>query len=111
MGNQMRPNGPGRGARTGDVVFPLAWIMDNEARGPVLEIADDLVYEMTQRGRLHGPYGPRITWTQRSPGECRALSGRSAVAAVRPSIAHLSVIAQLHFVETDRMSHHKPCAW
>lgn len=56
------------GAAHGDLVLPPPWVADNEARAVVLQIADDLVFEVTDRERLHGDYGPHTSWTRRYPG-------------------------------------------
>jgi ADP-ribosylglycohydrolase len=56
------------GALHGESVIPAELAFELEGRGTMLEMADDFVYEFTQRDRLHGDRGPYTRWTQRYPG-------------------------------------------
>ncbi len=57
------------GAWHGETALPPDWVVDVEGRGTILELADDLAAEHTQRGQLHGDWGPLTTWTTRYPGD------------------------------------------
>jgi len=56
------------GAAYGDMALPLDLVADVEARGLILEMADDFVMEFAHSDQLHGEYGPETTWTDRYPG-------------------------------------------
>jgi ADP-ribosylglycohydrolase len=56
------------GALHGEGAIPAELAFELEGRGAMLELADDFVYEFTQRDRLHGAYGPDTRWSQRYPG-------------------------------------------
>jgi ADP-ribosylglycohydrolase len=56
------------GAWHGETALPPEWVFDLEGRGTMLELADDLVMEYTQRDQLHGDYGPHARWPLRYPG-------------------------------------------
>jgi ADP-ribosylglycohydrolase len=56
------------GAWHGEEALPPELAFEVEGRGTVLQLADDFVYEMTARDRLHGGYGPHTRWTDRYPG-------------------------------------------
>lgn len=56
------------GAQYGEDVLPPELAFEVEGRGTILTLADDFVWEFTQRHRLHGDYGPSTRWTTRYPG-------------------------------------------
>ena len=56
------------GAAHGAAALPPPLVYRVEGRGTLLELADDLVLEMTAAGSLHGDYGPDTGWTDRYPG-------------------------------------------
>jgi len=56
------------GAALGDEVLPAEWVVDVEARGVLLRLADDLWYEVTRGSQLHGDYLPVTRWSARYPG-------------------------------------------
>lgn len=56
------------GVALDDAVLPPAWVVDDEARAVVLQLADDLVHEVTDHAHLHGDRGPRTSWSDRYPG-------------------------------------------
>ncbi len=56
------------GAWHGEGAVPAELAFEVEGRGTILQLADDLVYEMTAGHRLHGDYGPDTRWTDRYPG-------------------------------------------
>jgi ADP-ribosylglycohydrolase len=56
------------GAWHGEVALPPDWVAEVEGRGTIIELADDLCAEHTQRAQLHGDYGPHTGWDRRYPG-------------------------------------------
>jgi ADP-ribosylglycohydrolase len=56
------------GALHGETALPPELAFDVEGRGTILTLADDLIYELTAGGRLHGDHGPLTRWTERYPG-------------------------------------------
>jgi ADP-ribosylglycohydrolase len=56
------------GAALGDLVLPPEWVVEVEARGVLLELGDDLFYEVTRGNELHGDYGSQTHWRLRYPG-------------------------------------------
>jgi ADP-ribosylglycohydrolase len=52
----------------GETALPPDWVAEMEGRGTILELADDLAMEYTQREQLHGDFGPHTRWTTRYPG-------------------------------------------
>ncbi len=55
------------GAALGDEALPLDWAADVEARGILLQLADDLYFEFYRGGELHGEWGPDTSWPRRYP--------------------------------------------
>lgn len=55
------------GAAYGDEAFPLTWLADVEARGILLQLADDVYFEATRGGELHDDYLV-TSWRERYPG-------------------------------------------
>lgn len=56
------------GALHGETALPAALVFEVEGRGTILQLADDLVLELTQRHQLHSNWGPLTRWTDRYPG-------------------------------------------
>jgi ADP-ribosylglycohydrolase len=56
------------GAWHGEAALPPDWVAAVEGRGTILELADDLCAEHTQRAQLHGDYGPHTGWDRRYSG-------------------------------------------
>lgn len=56
------------GALHGESALPAALVFEVEGRGTILQLADDLVLELTQGSQLHGDWGPDTRWTDRYPG-------------------------------------------
>jgi ADP-ribosylglycohydrolase len=56
------------GAAFGDQALPPEWVVEVEARGVLLQLADDLFYEVTRSEDLHGDHGPHTRWLLRYPG-------------------------------------------
>lgn len=53
------------GAWHGDSALPAVLAFEVEGRGTILQLADDLVWELTVPRQLHGDHGPRTRWTDR----------------------------------------------
>jgi len=53
------------GAWHGHSALPAALAFEVEGRGTILQLADDLVWELTAPGQLHGDWGPHTRWTHR----------------------------------------------
>ena len=53
------------GALHGDTALPPVLTFEVEGRGTILQLADDLVWEFTASGQLHGDYGPYTRWIGR----------------------------------------------
>jgi ADP-ribosylglycohydrolase len=54
------------GAVHGETALPGEWLAELEGRGTILQLADDLVLELSQGAELHGPdAGP--AWRERYP--------------------------------------------
>lgn len=53
------------GAWHGDTALPAALAFEVEGRGTILQLADDLVWELTVADQLHGEYGPDTRWIGR----------------------------------------------
>ena len=56
------------GAALGDEALPADWVIDVEGRGVLLQLADDLWYEVTRGEQLHSDLGPVTRWRSRYPG-------------------------------------------
>jgi ADP-ribosylglycohydrolase len=56
------------GAAFGDQALPPEWVVEVEGRGVLLQLADDLFYEVTRSEDLHGDHGPHTRWRLRYPG-------------------------------------------
>ncbi len=56
------------GALHGETALPPDLVYEIEGRATILQLADDLVLEMTSGGRLHSEDRPDTRWTQRYPG-------------------------------------------
>jgi ADP-ribosylglycohydrolase len=56
------------GAAYGDAVLPADWVAEVEARGVLLQLADDLHYERTRAEELHGTHVAPTHWLVRYPG-------------------------------------------
>ncbi len=54
------------GALHGETALPAGWLADLEGRGTILQLADDLVLELSHGPELHGP-GVSGGWQQRYP--------------------------------------------
>ena len=56
------------GAWHGETALPAELAFEVEGRGTILQLADDLVSELTCKTDLHGDPGPATRWTERYPG-------------------------------------------
>jgi ADP-ribosylglycohydrolase len=56
------------GTALGDGALPPEWVIDVEARGILLLLADDLWYELTAGPQLHSNMEPGTRWKERYPG-------------------------------------------
>lgn len=56
------------GTAHGASALPAELVFNVEGRGTLLQLADDLVLEMTAGDRLHSDWGPDTQWTTRYPG-------------------------------------------
>lgn len=56
------------GAGHGETALPAELVFGVEGRGTILQLADDLALELTERDRLHGDRGPHTAWIKRYPG-------------------------------------------
>lgn len=54
------------GAVHGETALPAEWVAELEGRGTVLQLADDLVLELSHGAELHGP-GAGPAWRERYP--------------------------------------------
>lgn len=54
------------GALHGETALPAEWLAELEGRGTILQLADDLVLELSHGAELHGP-GAGPAWRERYP--------------------------------------------